>query len=266
MVFIDLRDGTGFPPFLQCILTGDLVSSFCCILNASCHTSHRCLQPNFCISQAKCYNALTLKREATVMLKGTIVSDERARKGGVEMQVGLSHSSFLELETNSLSLSLSLFSVSLYLYLSHNELALLSPISCAQVDYWELVGPSDGEIDMRLNPEAGPSVMLDNRHLVIRTQTNSSILKLRFVPADDFHFSFCVDFLVFFNKQKNQFCFSVLNFYPCFTSPVPWPCSASARTSSTRTSTRSPRRPWCRPRSRVAPLCLASTTLASRPT
>lgn len=25
MVFIDLRDGTGFPPFLQCVLTGDLV-------------------------------------------------------------------------------------------------------------------------------------------------------------------------------------------------------------------------------------------------
>ena len=106
MIFIDLRDGTGFPPLLQCVLTGEL---------------------------SKCYAALTLKREASVCIYGTINADERAKKGGVELQA----------------------------------------------DHWELIGASDGEFDMRLNAEANPQVMMDNRHLVIRQGTPASILKLR---------------------------------------------------------------------------------------
>lgn len=106
MIFIDLRDGTGFPALLQVILTGNL---------------------------AKCYDALTLHREAAVCVVGNVVSDDRAKKGGVELQA----------------------------------------------DYWKLLGPSDGEIDTRLNEEAGPTILMDNRHLVIRQQTPSTILKLR---------------------------------------------------------------------------------------
>ena len=106
MIFIDLRDGTGFPSLLQVVFTGNL---------------------------AKCYDALVLHREAAIMVHGFIRPDVRAKKGGFELQA----------------------------------------------DYFKVVGPSSAELETRLNTEAGPNVLFDNRHIVIRSQTSSSILKLR---------------------------------------------------------------------------------------
>lgn len=56
--FIELRDGTGFPGLLQCVLTGQLTRT---------------------------YEALTLCREACVSITGKLVEDARA-KGGLELQ------------------------------------------------------------------------------------------------------------------------------------------------------------------------------------
>lgn len=59
MMFIELRDGTGFPHLLQCVLTGNLCKS---------------------------YDAVTLNREATVTVYGTLSENEKARQsGGVEL-------------------------------------------------------------------------------------------------------------------------------------------------------------------------------------
>lgn len=60
MLFIELRDGTGFPNTIQCVLEGN---------------------------NAKCYNALSIAREATVTLFGSIVDAKLNKKGGVEMKV-----------------------------------------------------------------------------------------------------------------------------------------------------------------------------------
>lgn len=50
------------------------------------------------------------------------------------------------------------------------------------VDYWELVGPSPaGGADNLLNEESGVDVMLDNRHILIRGDNISKIMKLRSV-------------------------------------------------------------------------------------
>ena len=57
LVFINLRDGTGVPAILQCVLAGPL---------------------------AQTYNALTLHREAAVCIYGTLKEDQRA-PGGVEL-------------------------------------------------------------------------------------------------------------------------------------------------------------------------------------
>lgn len=69
MIFIELRDGTGYPALLQCVLTGKMTQTA---------------------------NAIALNREAAVCIYGTILKDERA-KGGIELQadywelIGASH-------------------------------------------------------------------------------------------------------------------------------------------------------------------------------
>jgi asparaginyl-tRNA synthetase len=58
LMFVELRDGTGTPMILQCVLSGSL---------------------------AKCYDALTLHREAAICVYGIPILSERA-PGGVEIQ------------------------------------------------------------------------------------------------------------------------------------------------------------------------------------
>lgn len=48
-----------------------------------------------------------------------------------------------------------------------------------QADFWELIGPSDGEIEGRINAESHPDQLSDQRHLQIRQLEPSYILKLR---------------------------------------------------------------------------------------
>ena len=106
MIFIELRDGTGF---IQAVLEGKL-----------CNT----------------YNALMLQPESTVTLFGTIVEVKEGQKaeGGHELQV----------------------------------------------DYWELIHLAPpGGIENVLNKDADVDKMLDFRHLVIRGEKTSKILKIR---------------------------------------------------------------------------------------
>ncbi|XP_063697093.1 asparagine--tRNA ligase, cytoplasmic [Culicoides brevitarsis] len=56
-----------------------------------------------------------------------------------------------------------------------------------QVDYWELVGLAPaGGADNLLNEEALPDVQLDNRHMMIRGENTSKILKMRSVVMQAF--------------------------------------------------------------------------------
>ncbi|KAH7911381.1 asparaginyl-tRNA synthetase [Hygrophoropsis aurantiaca] len=108
IMFIVLRDGTGY---LQAILTG----------NAN-----------------KTYDALTLEREASVELTGTIkvVPEGQKAPGGHELVV----------------------------------------------DYWRVLGRAPGAEEAfsnRLNEQSDPSIQADLRHLVMRGETSSSVLRLR---------------------------------------------------------------------------------------
>lgn len=56
-----------------------------------------------------------------------------------------------------------------------------------QVDFWELVGSSPpGGADAILNENANPDVQLDNRHIMIRGENTSMILKMRSVVMQAF--------------------------------------------------------------------------------
>lgn len=50
-----------------------------------------------------------------------------------------------------------------------------------QADYWELVGPSSSELDTRFDHTSGPDVLMNQRHLVLRGQRASAIMKMRSV-------------------------------------------------------------------------------------
>lgn len=59
------------------------------------------------------------------------------------------------------------------------------------VDYWELVGLAPpGGADNILNEEAHPDVQLDNRHMMIRGENTSKILKMRSVVMQAFRSHF----------------------------------------------------------------------------
>jgi len=56
-----------------------------------------------------------------------------------------------------------------------------------QVDYWEVVGLAPpGGADTILNEESGPDIQLDNRHIMIRGENTSRILKMRSVVMQAF--------------------------------------------------------------------------------
>ncbi|XP_014244677.1 asparagine--tRNA ligase, cytoplasmic [Cimex lectularius] len=56
-----------------------------------------------------------------------------------------------------------------------------------QVDYWELIGLAPpGGADSILNEEALPDVQLDNRHMMIRGENTSKVLKMRSVVMQAF--------------------------------------------------------------------------------
>lgn len=56
-----------------------------------------------------------------------------------------------------------------------------------QVDYWELIGLAPaGGADTLLNEEAHPDVQLDNRHIMIRGENTSKVLKMRSVLTQSF--------------------------------------------------------------------------------
>ncbi|EDV98736.1 asparagine--tRNA ligase, cytoplasmic [Drosophila grimshawi] len=55
------------------------------------------------------------------------------------------------------------------------------------VDYWELIGLAPpGGADAILNEEANPDVQLDNRHIMIRGENTSKVLKMRSVVMQAF--------------------------------------------------------------------------------
>ena len=54
-------------------------------------------------------------------------------------------------------------------------------------DYWELVGSApSGGADSVLNTESNPDVQLDNRHIMLRGETTSKVLKMRSVVTHAF--------------------------------------------------------------------------------
>ncbi|KAJ7270093.1 asparaginyl-tRNA synthetase [Mycena haematopus] len=108
LIFIVLRDGTGY---LQAVLTGTATQT---------------------------YEALTLARESTVELVGTlqVVPEGKTAPGGHELAV----------------------------------------------DYWRLIGGSPGGDDAfstRVNEHSDASIQADLRHLVLRGETASTLLRLR---------------------------------------------------------------------------------------
>lgn len=50
-----------------------------------------------------------------------------------------------------------------------------------RADFWNLVGPGSSEIDTRFDHNSGPDVLMNQRHLVLRGQRASAILKMRSV-------------------------------------------------------------------------------------
>ncbi|KAI0028818.1 asparaginyl-tRNA synthetase [Vararia minispora EC-137] len=119
IIFIDLRDGTGF---LQCVLSGDV---------------------------AKTYEALTLTIETSVELVGTlqVVPEGKSAPGGHELSV----------------------------------------------DYWRVIGAAPGGEDAftnRFNEKSDPSILADLRHLVIRGEKASSVLRLRAMLLSAFRASY----------------------------------------------------------------------------
>ena len=56
-----------------------------------------------------------------------------------------------------------------------------------RADYWELIGAApSGGADSLLNAESNPDVQLDNRHIMIRGENTSKVLKLRSVVTNAF--------------------------------------------------------------------------------
>lgn len=55
-----------------------------------------------------------------------------------------------------------------------------------QADYWELVGPSDSQIDMLFTKDSNVDILLNQRHLVLRGSKASSIMRMRSIITQCF--------------------------------------------------------------------------------
>lgn len=109
VMFVELRDGTGSPPRLQCVFNGDL-----------CNTK----------------DAILLNREASMMIKGTLIK-RKPIKGKDERICELN------------------------------------------VDYYEVIGQSDADVNNIVNDKSGVQVQLDQRHWIIRNERTSIMLRMR---------------------------------------------------------------------------------------
>nr|CAD7396342.1 unnamed protein product [Timema cristinae] len=167
LIFITLRDGTDF---LQCVLNDSL-----------CQT----------------YEALVLSTESAVQLFGVIKELPTGknvrrqlifitlRDGTDFLQCVLNDSLCQTYEALVLSTesAVQLFGVIKELPTGKNAPGGHE----MQVDYWELVGLAPaGGADNILNEEAHADVLLDNRHIVIRGENTSRILKMRSVVMQEF--------------------------------------------------------------------------------
>jgi len=94
----------------------------------------------------KIREAILLRREACVAIYGTLKKDERAQKSA---------------------------------YLQKQPVEL-------QADYWELIGPSDADLENKMNEESGVEVEFDNRHIVHRQLPTLYIMKLRSIAVQCF--------------------------------------------------------------------------------
>lgn len=55
-----------------------------------------------------------------------------------------------------------------------------------QADYWQLVGPSAADIEMRFTKDSSVDILMNERHLVLRGSKSSSIMKMRSIITQCF--------------------------------------------------------------------------------
>jgi len=108
LMFVDIRDGTGYPTRVQCVFAGDLVNT---------------------------RDAISLAREATICILGTICEREATDKDPRLTEIN--------------------------------------------VDYYNVIGESNPEIENIVNKDSNPQVKLDQRHWIIRSENTSLILRMR---------------------------------------------------------------------------------------
>lgn len=111
------------------------------------------------------YNAITLSTESSVELYGFLRKVPEGHQVSNQIYKNLLHCLFLLKNIFTIFVD--------YLFQAPGGFEL-------QVDYWCLLGDSPaGGVDSILNEEAHPDVQLDNRHLMIRGENTSRVLKLR---------------------------------------------------------------------------------------
>eukprot|EP00485_Elphidium_margaritaceum_P009378 CAMPEP_0202699622 /NCGR_PEP_ID=MMETSP1385-20130828/12845_1 /ASSEMBLY_ACC=CAM_ASM_000861 /TAXON_ID=933848 /ORGANISM="Elphidium margaritaceum" /LENGTH=583 /DNA_ID=CAMNT_0049356601 /DNA_START=41 /DNA_END=1789 /DNA_ORIENTATION=- len=108
VMFVELRDGTGSPPRLQCVFNGAL-----------CNTK----------------DAILLNREATMIVFGTLVARTANAKDARVCELN--------------------------------------------VDYYQVIGAADADVNNIVNDSALPQVQLDQRHWVIRHERTAIMLRMR---------------------------------------------------------------------------------------
>ena len=119
IIFVDLRDGTGVPNTVQVVMSGELTRT---------------------------YDALTMSREATMYVWGTLQTYDRA-----------------------------------YVEKAEDGSETKRTVTCVELiaDYWELVHGSAADIESVVTRDSNPDTLLDQRHLVLRQTRHIYIMRLR---------------------------------------------------------------------------------------